>query len=76
MASYSSEALEKAKDYHVGEKPNEVYLYDGKLVVIYSLGGEYTYSDNMIALDAMSGDLVDFSIFDHYDFWDTAEKLS
>lgn len=76
MADYSQEALDKAKSYAVGEKPNEVYFFDGKLVVIYALGGEYVYTDNVAVFDAMTGRQLGLTLFDVPGFLAEGTKLT
>ena len=76
MLGYSDEALNVAKSYIVGEEPNEVYLYKGKLVTFFALGGPNHYSDNIAAFDCRTGERVNFSIRGNQDFWAKSEKLA
>ena len=76
MLGYSEEALNIAKNYMVGGKPNEVYLYKGKLVTFFGIGGKYRYSDAIAAFDCRTGERLNFSIFGNQDFWAKSKKLA
>ena len=60
----------------MGDEPNKVYLYKGKLVTFYALGGKYRRTDNIAAFDCRTGERVSFSIYGNQDFWAKAEKLA
>lgn len=75
MMEYNESVLAKAKEYLKGNKPNEIYMYRGKMVVFFAQGLEHTYPDAIAAFDPRTGDEIDISIREMSDFWDVAEKI-